>query len=179
MHAYRPQGRCLRVQVLLRQCVYFCTSRTRGNSVPGGERAHRISEHAGHTCNTCNTCNTCMRIRRVPCECERTGYLRVPVCVCPPRSQISGTLADIRYLCCVTGTLTYPYAHAHRISERAGHTRATYAHAGVVVLQVLQCCRCCRCCRRQHPPSAGACACVRRLRAPFFIDFFLINFLRH
>jgi hypothetical protein len=35
------------------------------------------------TCgHTCNTCNTCMRISRVRCACERTGYLRVPDCAC-------------------------------------------------------------------------------------------------
>ncbi len=58
----------------------------------------------------------------------------MPVCVCPARSDIryATTLADMRCLC-VSGTLTYPQAHAHRISERAGHTRATYAHAGVAV----------------------------------------------
>ena len=65
--------------------------------------------------------------------------------MCASRSVcVSGTLRYLvrRCVCpvqlCVSGTLTYPYAHAHRISERAGHTRTTYAHAGVAVLQVLQ-----------------------------------------
>ena len=67
--------------------------------------------------------------------------------MCPARSHIPRRMR--------TGYLSVPDTHGRRMR-----------------MQVLQCCRCCRCCRRQHPPSAGACACVRRLRAPFFIHFF-------